>query len=139
MKLRHFDLEKDERERLVQHLEALLRKHDEVVFAYIYGSFAEGMPFHDIDLGLYLSDITEEESTHYSLTLGQKLSKELKMPIDIRILNFAPVSFLYHVIRGILIFERKEGTRDLVVERTVRKYLDLKPIIHRGVKEAFGS
>lgn len=137
MKLRHFDLENDEREQLVQRLEAMLRKHGEVVFAYIYGSFTEGLAFHDIDVGVYTLEITEEESTNYSLILGQMLSKELQVPVDIRVLNFAPVSFLYEVIRGNLIFERNEEIRIRVVEQTIQRYLDLKPMILRGIKEAF--
>ncbi|MBS3907546.1 MAG: nucleotidyltransferase domain-containing protein [Syntrophaceae bacterium] len=137
MKLRRFDLEKDKRERLVQRLEAMLRKHGEVVFAYIYGSFTEGLPFHDIDVGVYISEITKEESTNYSLDLSQGLSRELKIPVDVRVLNFAPVLFLYHVIQGTLVLERDEEKRVQVVEKTIQRYLDLKPIIREGIKEAF--
>jgi len=57
--------------------------------------------------------------------------------VDIRVLNFAPVSFLYEVIRGNLIFERNEEIRIRVVEQTIQRYLDLKPMILRGIKEAF--
>jgi hypothetical protein len=58
--------------------------------------------------------------------------------VDVRVLNFAPVPFVYQVIRGMLIFDRNEDLRVHVVEETVRKYLDLKPMIHKGIKEAFG-
>ncbi|OGP62607.1 MAG: hypothetical protein A2170_09220 [Deltaproteobacteria bacterium RBG_13_53_10] len=127
-----------ERDRLSQRLGDILRNHDEVVFAYVYGSFVEGVPFHDIDVGIYISKINEKEASSYNLTLGQALSKEMQMPVDVRILNFAPVLFLYHVIRGNVIFDRDEETRSRIVERTIQRYLDLKPLIHRGVKEAFG-
>lgn len=58
--------------------------------------------------------------------------------MDVRVLNLAPVLFVYHVIRGVLIFVRNEELRVRVVEETVGRYLDLKPVIHRGIREAFG-
>jgi hypothetical protein len=137
MKQKVLILGEDEKRPLIEQLAAALRNRDEVMFAYIYGSFAEGLAFHDIDVGVYTLEITEEESTNYSLILGQMLSKELQVPVDIRVLNFAPVSFLYEVIRGNLIFERNEEIRIRVVEQTIQRYLDLKPMILRGIKEAF--
>lgn len=137
MKQKVLILGEDEKRPLIEQLAGALQNRDEVLFAYIYGSFAEGLAFHDIDVGVYLSEITEEESTNYSLILGQMLSKELQVPVDIRVLNFAPVSFLYEVIRGNLIFERNEEIRIRVVEQTIQRYLDLKPMILRGIKEAF--
>lgn len=89
-------------------------------------------------MGVYLTEIRQEESTLYSLALSQILSKEVKVPVDVRVLNFAPVSFVFQVIRGILILDRNEELRVHIVEETVKKYLDLKPILHKGIKEAFG-
>jgi predicted nucleotidyltransferase len=59
--------------------------------------------------------------------------------VDSRVLNFAPASFLYHVIRGKLIFEREEEVSANFTERTIQRYLDLKPLVYRGIKEAFGG
>ena len=122
----------------MKHLEKGLRDHDEITFAYLYGSFAGNLPFHDIDLGIYTIGIKDEESTSYGLALSQELSKKVRVPVDVRVLNFAPVLFVYHVIRGNLIFDRNEALRVPVIERTVQKYLDLKPMIHKSIKEAFG-
>jgi hypothetical protein len=139
MRRKVYRFSQEERERLIGHLLGILENHGEVVFSYVFGSFAEGEPFHDIDIGIYLSDITNEQSTPYSLALSQDLSTRLQVPADVRILNFAPVSFLYHVIRGRLVSERNKEIRLRIVERTIQRYLDLKPIIRRGVKEAFGG
>lgn len=138
MKQKTFFLNQKQKEQLVRHLENILRAREEVVFAYLYGSFAENLPLHDIDVGIYVKGIEREECTSYSLALSQILSREVQVPVDVRVLNFAPVPFVYQVIRGALIFDRNEELRVRVVEETVRKYLDLKPIIHKGIKEAFG-
>jgi predicted nucleotidyltransferase len=123
---------------LVQHLVENLKSHNEVIFAYLFGSFVEDLPFHDIDIGVYLSIIREEESTFFSLDLSQTLSIRLKIPVDVRVLNFASIPFLYHVIRGNLILERDEEIRLHFVERITARYLDLKPLLLKGTKEAFG-
>jgi hypothetical protein len=116
-----------------------LERDERVAFAYLYGSFSEGGLFRDIDVGLYFSAIPKELVTESGITMSQILTRELEIPVDVRILNFAPVSFLYHVIRGNLIFERDEEARARVVEKTIQKYLDLKPMIREGLKEAFGG
>lgn len=108
-------------------------------FAYLYGSFIEDLPFHDVDLGVYVAEIKESEATSYAIILAQMLSSKLQVPIDVRVLNFAPVAFLYHLLRGELISERNEEVRSQVVERTVQKYLDLQPILYKSMKEAFAS
>lgn len=138
MKQKTFILNREQREELIKRLERGLRDREEIAFAYLYGSFAEDLSFHDIDVGIYLSGIEQEESTSYGLALSQTLSREVQVPVDVRVLNFAPVPFVYQVIRGMLMIDRNEELRVHVVEETVRKYLDLKPMIHKGIKEAFG-
>lgn len=139
MKQKVYYLEQEERKRLMKYLTEVLKKRNDVVFAYVYGSFAEGLPFHDIDVGVYVSEIKKEEATFYSLELAQRFSNELRIPIDVRVLNFAPVLFLYHVIQGNLISERNEEIRMHFVEQIVQRYLDLKPMVRRAVKEAFAA
>jgi uncharacterized protein len=138
MKQKLFRLNRNERGQLIQDLTGLIRDRGEILFAYLYGSFAEGMAFHDIDLGVYLSKAGEEDSVLYSLDLAHALSSKLRIPVDVRVLNFAPVAFLYHVIRGNLILDRDDEVRMPLVEMIIAKYLDMKPLMHRGIKEAFG-
>jgi predicted nucleotidyltransferase len=66
MKQKTFDLSQVERDRLSRRLGDVLRNHDEPVFAYVYGSFVEGVPFHDIDVGIYISKIDEKEVSSYN-------------------------------------------------------------------------
>jgi predicted nucleotidyltransferase len=139
MKNKIYQLNHEERKQRVEQLRAILEKQDPIAFAYLYGSFAENLPFHDIDVGVYAEGIGEQETTSYSIRLSEMMSSELGLPVDVRVLNFAPVTFLYHVFRGNLIHEKNELIRSQVMERTVQKYLDLRPILYRGMKEAFTS
>lgn len=134
-----YHLNPEERIRLIARIAGILESCGGVAFAYLFGSFLEGGPFRDVDVGLYLSDTPKDNFLETGAALSQHLSRELGVPADVRNLNVAPVSFLYHVIRGRLIFEKDEELRTRVVEQTIQRYLDLKPLIRRGVKEAFGD
>lgn len=108
-------------ERLIKQIKDLLRRYSEIEFAYVYGSFTKNFPFHDVDIGVYLTGVEKEESTPCSLSLGQTLSREVKVPIDVRVLNFAPLSFVFQVIRGVMIYVRNEELRVRIVEETYQK------------------
>lgn len=58
------------------------------------------MPFHDIDVGVYVSDIKEKESVYYALDLSEHLSSLIKVPVEVHVLNFAPID--YEIIFDIL-------------------------------------
>jgi predicted nucleotidyltransferase len=136
MKEKIYNLNREERRATQKKLEEILRKQEGIEFAYLYGSFIEHLPFHDVDVAVYVGGIQKRETTSCSLDLAQQLSEELSLPVDVRILNFAPLSFRYHVFHGELISERNEELRSRLMEQTIRNYLDLKPILDRSMKEA---
>ncbi len=43
-----------EMEKLAAGLQKLLAAWQEIAFAYVFGSFAAGLPYHDIDVALFL-------------------------------------------------------------------------------------
>jgi hypothetical protein len=129
----------EERHRIEQPLAAELGSDRNVVFAYLYGSFAESRPFHDIDVGVYLRTISSDRVTATALDLAGRLSDRTRMPIDVRILNAAPISFLFHVLRGQLLYCRDDALLAEVMEHTVSRYLDIAPLVRRGTLEAFAA
>ena len=137
MNERIYKFSREERRKIRKNLEEILRGEEEVEFAYLYGSFIEDLPFHDLDVGVYLEGLKKTGAISQAIQLAQMLSSRLRIPVDVRILNFAPFTFVYHVICGDLVFERNEEVRSRVVERTVQKYLDLQPILRHSTKEAF--
>lgn len=131
-------------------LRKALQAQQAVVFAYVYGSFLEDRPFHDIDVAVYLDATLEPKMGVYATNLAAELEKSLShvlvdvqrvharksLPVDLRVLNQAPLGFRYHVFRGRLLFSRDDALHAQKVERTVSRYLDLKPLRRRGLKEA---
>ena len=108
MKTKAFRLLPEKRQELIVRLAKIIGKRPEVQFVYLYGSFREDLPFHDIDLGIYIADFTKEDETvFYALDLSHTLSRDLGFPDDVRVLNAASIPFLFQVIKGDLIFEKK--------------------------------
>ena len=128
-----------QREEIFRKITESLPAHSEIAFAYLYGSFLEFARFHDIDVGVYVRDSSLGTVQDLDLWLSGKLSKKLGYAVEVQLLNEAPVSFLYHVFRGRLIFCRDEELLAEVVERTLHRYFDMAPLLRRATREAFAG
>lgn len=68
--------------------------------------------------------------------LGDISSKgKAGLPMDVKILNHAPIAFRYEVTRGEVIFSRDEEARLRFVENTWNEYLDYKPVAENILRE----
>ena len=74
----------------VRILKGFLSKQDEVVFAYLHGSFVQGEEFRDVDVAVLLDDRATRttDDVEYEISLSLKIEKELVgLPVDVKILN----------------------------------------------------
>lgn len=132
----------EEREAIVATLKRVLEAQPDIQFAYLYGSFLEDLPFHDVDIAVYLGESTD--FTDRALELAEVAERALReagcpLPVDVRVLNAAPLGFRYHVFRGRLLMSRDEDLRAREVTRTLTMYLDIRPLIRSALKEAIAS
>ncbi len=91
------------------------------------------------DVGVYLRDDQLLGAVSLELDLAQRLSEAVKLPVDVRILNAAPVPFLYHVLKGQILVSREEERLASVMEDTIRRYLDIAPLLRHYTQEAFAG
>ena len=127
----------DDRIRLFDRVSQLVQQRD-VSFAYVLGSSLTEPAFHDIDVAVYLSDPAQDHRAR-ALELAEDLTRELEMPVDVQPLNHAPISFVFHALRGRLLFSRDDERLATTIEDTVRRYLDVEPLIRHATREAFAS
>lgn len=125
---KRFVLSLREKRKIEDRLKSILKKRKEIIFAYTFGSFLDALPFRDIDVGVYLKNINKRNVFNYEMNLGAEIEAKLKIPVDIRILNFAPLYFQFQVLQGKLIFTKDEDLWANFLDLTVRKYLDFKPL-----------
>ncbi len=139
MKTRIHNIPEEQRKRIEGCLASELERDGEVVFAYLYGSFVESQPFHDIDVAVYLRNAPSETESAETVALARRLTHHVGLPVDVRVVNPAPVSFMYHVLRGRLLFSRDDPLLTDLIERTVSRYFDAAPLIRQATREAFTS
>ena len=136
---RRFRAGPDERERIERTLVAALESEPDLEFAWLHGSFLVADKFRDIDIGVHLSAPAKARSQR-GLELAARLDQEIGFPVDVRALNDAPVTFLFHVFReGRLLLSRNDERLADLMERTVREYLDAAPLLRRATIEAYGA
>lgn len=132
---RRYRLDEEARARLREQLTRELATHADVAFAYLYGSLVESDVFHDVDIGVYF--FPPPPTGARVSDLAQSFSDRAKLPVDVRPLNGAPVSFVYHVLRGQLLLSRDDALLAEVIEQTVHQYLDIAPLLRHSTREAF--
>ncbi len=133
------ELDPPAREAIIDTLTGLLRADADVVFAYAHGSFVGGDEFRDIDVGLFLAG-SPDQRTARALEISGRLSAGAGYPVDVRALNDAPVSFLFHVLcAGRLLVSRNDELLADLIERTARSYHDIAPLLRQSTIDAFGS
>ena len=105
--------------------ETLLAR-EEILFAYIHGSYLNLSDFHDIDVALFINpeEVSSEQSFDYSFRLSVELSHLTAQDIDIQIMNYAPLGFRHSVFKnGRLLFSRDETLRTDLMEETSLDYI----------------
>jgi len=120
-------------------IRAVFKKHEEILFAYLHGSFVKKDAFRDIDVAIYLERMPASV-LEYELQMETDLMKALKKYIvDVRVLNGAPLSFKYNVIKdGIVLLSKDDDKRADFEEKTIILYLDFLPYRKSYLKETLG-
>jgi len=133
------EMSETERQALIEGLARALMLRPEVSFAYVHGSFAKGGRFRDIDLAVFLRE-SPASPLKYELELEVELSEAAgRLPVDVRMLNGAPLSFRYHVIKeGIPLAVREDAKKTDFVEATLMQYLDFAHHRETYMKETIG-
>jgi predicted nucleotidyltransferase len=134
---RQFTIDLEKREGIVQPIVAQLAQHPEILAVVLYGSFLNRERFRDIDLALLVDErrLPPESFLDYELDRLEELSRLSKFPLDIRIVNRAPVLFRYAVTQGRVLFCREERAWVEFCERTWKEYLDFEPVARLYIQE----
>jgi len=130
---------------IVDKLTRCLSEKQEILFAYLLGTFLPRSDFKDIDVGIFLDPqkIPGIDTLGYELELAVEMEGRIKpgeifkryIPIDIKVINDAPVTFRYSVSRGKMLFSKDENAREEFLCRTWQEYFDFQYILETYYKE----
>ena len=128
------------KDKIIRELRNRLSQEKNIVFAYVHGSFLDKNEFNDIDVAIFLDQKTAEPNpVDFEISLSLKLEKSLDVSVDVKILNFAPLSFRYHATMGKLILDHDKNIREQFLCRTWSDYFDFKPVSKIYLREAISG
>jgi predicted nucleotidyltransferase len=135
------DSTEPDREQLRSRLAQALDAHPEILVAVLHGSFVRGEPFRDVDVAVWLNPLRLSKDARFrlALELSVQLRLTLGFPVDVRVLNDAPLSFRYHALRGSSLLVRDEELLAELRTRTWDEYLDFQPFARRYLREALSE
>lgn len=111
-------------------------KSSPVLFAYIYGSVAEGMAHQcsDLDIGVYASgELHPRESLDLELSLSLDIDEAIDHSVEseVRVINPLPLVIKGKIITdGILIYCVDDDLRVNFETRVRSEYFDFLPVLH---------
>ena len=102
-----------QREKITAALKGLLEGHKEILFAYLHGSFAEGVRFRDVDVAVFVDEdlIERGRALDFEISISLELQGALEAPIDVKVINYAPLAFQYYCTTGTLLMCRNDDIR----------------------------
>jgi hypothetical protein len=129
-------LSRSEKEKVIQIISShLFQQYDEILAVYIFGSFISERHFSDIDIGI-ITAMDLNKPLDFELKLENRLEKLIKYPVDVRILNRAPISFSQNVFRtGRVIIDKNPNMRADFEGRILKQYFDFSPFQQRYLQE----
>ena len=114
--------------------EYLACHHNGMVCAYLYGSQArdEAGRHSDVDIAILLEKTPAPTLDGIGLDLGAEIEDYIGKPVDLVILNRAPVDLIHRILRdGILVYEGDTSARIRFEVRARGEYFDLLPYLRR--------
>jgi len=124
------------KDKIIEIVKKELEKRENIIFAYIFGSFVNSEKYNDIDVAIYVSDFDREKVLEIEFELEKILEDKIKKPFDVRIINDAPLGFVYNVlINKIIIVDKDSLLRSDFESLTFRKYFDYKHLIDEYLRE----
>jgi hypothetical protein len=107
-----------------------LAGRDEILFAVLYGTAAEGLAFRDLDIGIFVDrkKVPSEKDLAYGSGLSDDLAPLFSCPVDLRVINDAPILFRRSVSCGIPLVVNDEEVFFSFLTRTWSDFLDFQPV-----------
>ena len=128
------------KDKIKKQIEKEINSRKEIIFAYIFGSFAEiehtsSYSYNDIDIAIYIDEKNEINDVFYEINLSNKLEEMVKIPVDIIRLNNASDVLIYRATQGILIKNIDDNLRINFITISWKKYWDFQKLLKEHLLE----
>lgn len=122
-------LSPEKKQAIISSITTKLKWREEVLFAYLFGSFVDPeIPFfRDVDVGVYVDEerMTPKDDLDYAIGLSLSLGmREERFPVDVVVMNRSPLGLAFRITQGVLLFARDEDLWSDYVTRVWALYQD---------------
>lgn len=129
-----------EKEVLTGKVSDILKAKQNILFAYIFGSFISGDSFKDIDVGIFISGEKLKSPLNLELQMEGELEDAIHLPVDVRIINKAPLSFIYNILKGgKVILDNNRSLRADFEGLVYKKYFDFQHLTREYLREIINA
>jgi predicted nucleotidyltransferase len=128
------------RQEMLQQLQTFFNhRHPDIVCVYLYGSMARGAARQGSDVDVAVLYAAPPPSTLEGLgsALSSQLEDLLARPVDLLVLNRAPLDLIHRVLRdGILVYDANPSARIRFEVQARNAYFDLLPYLRAYRRQA---
>lgn len=115
------------RSQIVSALTLLLGSRPEVLFAYVFGSITESHSYRDVDVALYVRDLSHiPDPLQYTITLGLEVERQIRCGVDVVLMNTAPDHLIHSISKGEVIVNRDDDARVDFITSSWSRYFDIQ-------------
>jgi predicted nucleotidyltransferase len=131
------NLSSKDKEHFLKRISDKLSAEKCILFAYVFGSFLAEDGFQDVDIGLFTDEAQMEQSPlDLELSIQREMEDILRVPVDVRVINSAPLSFVYNILkRKIVVVDKEELLRADFEGATYKKYFDFRHLRREYLRE----
>jgi predicted nucleotidyltransferase len=117
-------------------------KEERIAAAWLFGSVARGTarPDSDVDVGVLFRENPPRTLAGYHFDLETDLQELLALPVQLVVLNRAPVDLAFGVLRDGKLLVNQDPSRRIEFEvRTRNEYWDLEPYLRLYRRQPAGG
>ncbi len=115
-----FQVSEKEKKKVIGAIKNTLAEKEKILFAYLFGSLAEGLKFHDIDLALFGK---ERFALSELIELSNLLESHINYPVDIVDFQALSLGFQMEILsKGYLLFSKDDNLRTDFIETLCLRY-----------------
>ncbi|MCK5852545.1 hypothetical protein KAH27_05890 [bacterium] len=129
-------ISRHDKKSIIDAVQVILKGHEEIVFAYLFGSFIEEEVFNDLDIAIFLNAAKIlNKSPFYEIELSNQIEEVINIPTDIILLNTAPDYIINRVSKGRIIKNAADNKRVEFITNHWKLYWDFNNKIQEHVLE----
>ena len=112
---------------VIKALSRFLGRRDAVFLAVVFGGFVNSELFRDVDVAIFTGYVVPYEGVElYEEELSRELESIIKLPVDAKVIDYAPPWFRVRALNGVVLVERQPALAARLRFKALQEIEDIK-------------